>query len=233
MPRTPPFYSAIAEFTANDASMPSNDKMMKDAPADTTGNVRTKRNRLSTGGQNFAALQAGASAQLPRGCKFKAKSKDKLKVKDDFRVDDDDDSETSFFTNHSRHKRASFLQNLFFGGGGGGGGDGSAETTSVKRPKRPPRPPRPPFAPSPLGRLPRMPPKAKSQRPKSGGPTGLGLQMQLLSQSGSLEQRYKNAPKAKRQSLMPLKMQKFSQLMLMRKAIASGMAADKARCART
>ena len=233
----PHFHSAIAEFTADDA-MPHDNKekmMMAEDRSIDTGNVRNKRNRLSTGGNsNFAALQAGASVQLPRGCKFKAKDKArdnfkaKLKAKDDFRVDD---NETTLFTNHhSRQKRASFLQNLFFGGGGGGGVEKSA--TSVKRPKRPPRPsrpPRPPYAPSPLARLPRMPPKAKHP----GGPAGLALEMQLLSQAGSLEQRYKNAPKAKRQSLMPQKMQKFSQLMLMRKAIASGMAADKARCART
>ena len=214
--------------------MPNKEKMMEaeDRSIDTAGNVRSKRNRLSGGGQsNFAALQAGATVQLPRGCKFKAKSKARHKAKDDdcrVKVDDDNENETtttSFTTNKlSRQKRASFLRNLFFGAS-------EKAETSPKRPlkpsrppKRPPRPPPPPYASSPLARL--LPFKAKS------GP----LEMQLLSQAGSLEQRYKNAPpkaKAKRQSLLPQKMQKFSQLMLMRKAIASGLAADKARRART
>ena len=182
------FHSAIAEFTANDAAMPDKEMMMEAEDRSSDGNVRTKRNRLSGGGNNFAALQAGATVQLPRGCKFKAKSKARhKKARDDCRVDDDETlskklDATSFTKKLSRQKRASFLQNLFFGGGGG---DKKAETKKRPlKPSRPPkRPPRPPYAPSPLVRLPRMPPKmAKS------GPTGLALEMQLLSQSGSLDQ---------------------------------------------
>ena len=223
---------------------------MQDAAEDKMdgGNVRTKRNRLSGGGgnSNFAALQAGGAVQLPRGCKFKAKTKARLKAAkdDDLGVDNECDNETTLFK-LSRQKRASFLQNLFFGGGGGGGE--KAEKQQPQRPSRPPkRPPRPPYAPSPLARLP--PPSPSRTRAKTlaeilartksySGPVGLALEMQLLSQSpGSLEQRYRNAPpKAKRQSsssTLPQKMQKFSQLMAMRKAIAGGLKADKARRAR-
>jgi len=64
-------YSAIAEFTANDAAAPVGKDNMQDAAEDKMdgGNVRTKRNRLSGGGgnSNFAALQAGGAVQLPRG----------------------------------------------------------------------------------------------------------------------------------------------------------------------
>ena len=93
--------------------------MQQDAAEDKMdgGNVRTKRNRLSGGGgnSNFAALQAGGAVQLPRGCKFKAKTKARLKA-DNLGVDDECDNETTLFTAHklSRQKRASFLQNLFF-----------------------------------------------------------------------------------------------------------------------
>ena len=205
---------------------------MQDAAEDKMdgGNVRTKRNRLSGGGNsNFAALQAGGAVQLPRGCKFKAKTKARLKAdKEDNDLGADQcDNETTFFK-LSRQKRASFLQNLFFGGGG---------EKAEKQPQRPSRPQRPP------ARLPPPPSRTRAKtlaetlaRSKSySGPVGLALEMQLLSQVGSLEQRYRNTPpKAKRQSssTLPQKMQKFSQLMAMRKAIAGGLKADKARRAR-
>ena len=238
--------SAIAEFTANDAAAPvGKDNIQQDAAEDKMdgGNVRTKRNRLSGGGgnSNFAALQAGGAVQLPRGCKFKAKTKARLKAAkdDDLGVDKECDNETPLFK-LSRQKRASFLQSLFFGGGGGGGEKAEKQPQRPSRPSK--RPSRPPYAPSPLARLPPSRTRAKTlaetlARTKSySGPVGLALEMQLLSQAGSLEQRYRNAPpKAKRQSsssTLPRKMQKFSQLMAMRKAIAGGLKADKARRAR-
>ena len=163
---------------------------------DRQDNVRSKRNRLSTGGSTFALLQAGAGAQLPRGCKFKAKFKDKLDLNKDIDLGEVDEADCELSFTHSRQKRSSFLQNLFLFGGGGGG---KAERPK-RHHKRPPRPPPPPLsAPSPPVRLPRMPPKVQGR------------------------QRSSKVTDPQR----PHKMQKFSELMLMRKAIAGGMAADE------